>query len=113
MYAIVESGGKQYKVTAGQIVDVDLLPAAPGATVELDRVLMVAGEGEVRLGSPTLGGAKVVAQVVGEVKGEKIIVFRYKPKTRYRRKTGHRQRYTRLAVQRIVLEAEVGSKTGG
>jgi large subunit ribosomal protein L21 len=102
IYAIVETGGKQYRVTQGQVLDVDRLEVAEGATVELDRVLVV-GEGEkVSVGTPTVEGAKVVATSRGDGRGEKIIVFKYKPKVRYRRKTGHRQGYTRLSIDEIV-----------
>ena len=102
IYAIVETGGKQYRVTQGQILDVDKLEVAAGATVELDRVLVV-GEGDkVSIGTPTVEGAKVIAMSRGDGRGEKIIVFKYKPKVRYRRKTGHRQAYTRLAINEIV-----------
>ncbi|MGQ9675862.1 MAG: 50S ribosomal protein L21 [Chloroflexota bacterium] len=102
MYAVVETGGKQYKVAPGQTVDVEKLPVEAGQTVELDRVLLISEDDKVAVGSPTVPGAKVVATVVEQVKGEKIIVFKYKPKTRYRRKTGHRQEYTRLAIKEIV-----------
>lgn len=102
MYAVVETGGKQYKVVPGQTVDVEKLPAEAGEIVELDRVLLVSEDDKLAVGSPTVPGAKVIAQVVDQVKGEKVIVFKYKPKTRYRRKTGHRQAYTRLAIKQIV-----------
>lgn len=102
MYAVVETGGKQYKVAPGQTIDVEKLPVEAGQTVELDRVLLISEDEKVAVGSPTVPGAKVVATVVEQVKGEKIIVFKYKPKTRYRRKTGHRQEYTRLAIKEIV-----------
>jgi len=72
-----------------------------GSTVELDRVLLVADDGEVRVGTPIVKGAKVIATALGEGKGKKIIVFKYKPKVRYRRKKGHRQLYTRLAIKEI------------
>ena len=102
IYAIVETGGKQYRVTQGQVLDVDLLGVAEGATVELDRVLVV-GEGDkVSVGAPTVEGAKVVATSRGDGRAKKIIVFKYKPKVRYRRKTGHRQAYTRLTIDEII-----------
>ncbi|MBI4504600.1 MAG: 50S ribosomal protein L21 [Chloroflexi bacterium] len=108
MYAIVETGGHQYKVSPGMQLDVERLDAEPGALVELDRVLLVAHEGEPAVGRPTVPGARVRARVIGEVKGDKIVVFRYKAKSRYRRKTGHRQRYTRLAIEEIVEEIVAG-----
>ncbi len=101
-YAIVETGGKQYRVSPGQTIEVDHLSAAEGETVELSRVLLVAdGEGAA-IGTPTVEGARVVATCLGEKKGNKIIVFKYKAKTRYRRKKGHRQLYTMLRIDDIV-----------
>jgi len=101
VYAVIETGGKQYKVSPGQKVDVELLGAAAGDQVRLERVLMIADGDTVRVGSPIVDGAAVVGTVVGEVKGDKIIVFRYKSKVRYRRKTGHRQKYTQLTIDAI------------
>jgi len=102
IYAIIETGGKQYKVTSGQVVDVDRLDVAEGNTIELDRVLLVADDEKVTVGTPTVDGARVLATAQGEHKAKKIIVLKYKPKTRYRKKTGHRQLYTRLAIDKIV-----------
>jgi len=102
VYAIVETGGKQYKVSAGQVLDVELLPQDVGEPVELTRVLMVVGEDEVKVGNPTVEGAAVKATVAARVKGEKIRTFKYTGK-RYRRRLGHRQRYTRLQIDEIVL----------
>ncbi len=106
IYAIIETGGKQYKVNPGQTIDVERLEVAEGNTVELDRVLLIADGERVVVGTPTVDGAKVVATAQGEGKGKKIIVFKYKPKVRYRKKTGHRQLYTRLVIDKIV---EVGA----
>ena len=106
IYAIVESGGKQFKVEPRQTVDVDLLDAPNGDTVELDRVLLVSDGETTHVGSPMIAGAKVVATSQGLVKGKKIIVFRYRNKTRYRKKTGHRSQYTRLVVDRVVMPGE-------
>ena len=102
IYAIIEIGGKQYKVTPGQTIDVDRLDVADGDTVDLNRVLLIADGDKVTLGTPIVDRAKVVATSQGEGKGKKIIVFKYKPKVRYRKKTGHRQFYTRLAIDKIV-----------
>ncbi len=102
MYAVVETGGKQYRVTVGQTIEVEKLPFAVGEKVELDKVLLVADGDEVKVGQPTVKGAKVLATVVEHGKGKKIIVFKYKPKERYRRKKGHRQAYTRLRIEKIV-----------
>ena len=99
MYAVVETGGKQYKVQPGESLQVELLPADVGSTVELDRVLLIGGDAGVEVGRPTVAGARVVAEVVAQEKGDKIIVFRYKSKVRYRRKTGHRKRLTRLLIK--------------
>ena len=84
IYAIIETGGKQYKVTPGQTIDVERLDVAEGDTVDLDRVLLIADGDRVIVGTPAVDGAKVVATSQGEGKGEKIIVFKYKPKVRYR-----------------------------
>ena len=102
IYAIIDIGSKQYRVTPGQIIDVDRLIVAEGNTVELDRVLLIGDGDEVTVGTPTVAGAKILATLQGEGKGKKIIVFKYKPKVRYRKKTGHRQFYTRLAIDKIV-----------
>ena len=102
IYAIIETGGKQYKVTPGQIIDVERLDVAEGDTVELDKVLLIADGDKITVGTPVVSGAKVVTTSQGEGKSKKIIVFKYKPKVRYRKKTGHRQMYTRLAIDRIV-----------
>src|SRR5712664_2534511 len=107
MYAIVETGGKQYRVTPGDTVAVERLTGEPGETLDLDRVLLVAGNGDqARVGSPGVEGAVVRAEVVEHIRGEKIIVFRYKSKVRYRRKTGHRQSLTRLRITDILLDGE-------
>ena len=103
MYAVVETGGKQYKVSAGETVDVDKLPFEVGERIELDRVFLVSSGDEIRVGQPTVEGAKVVATVSDHIKGPKTIVFKYKPKERYRRKKGHRQAYTRLTIDEIVV----------
>lgn len=101
MYAVIETGGKQYRVKPGDLLEVERLPAEPGATVELDRVLMIGGDGEPAIGAPLVEGARVVAEVVDQVKADKIIVYKFKAKVRYRRKQGHRQRLTRLRITDI------------
>ena len=101
-YAVVETGGKQYKVADGQKIDVDRLGIAEGEDVELSNVLLIANGEDTVIGSPTINGAKVIATCLGERKGDKIIVFKYKPKVRYRRKKGHRQLYTRLTIDKIL-----------
>lgn len=101
-YAIVQTGGKQYKVSPGETIDVERLTAAEGSTIELDQVLLIADGKRLMVGTPTVEGAKVIAEVLGEGKGKKVIVFKYKPKVRYRRMRGHRQIYTRLAIKQIL-----------
>ena len=106
IYAVIRSGGKQYKVEPNQLLDVELLPTDVGAVVELSDVLLVADGDDVTVGQPLVAGARVVAEVVEHGRGPKIIVFKYKNKTRYRRRTGHRQSYTRLAIRQILVGAE-------
>jgi large subunit ribosomal protein L21 len=101
MYAIIRTGGKQYRVEPGQILDVDRIPAAVDDTVEFGEVLMIGDGATVTAGTPLVDGARVIARNLGEVKGEKIIVFKYKPKTRYRRKAGHRSHLLRVRVEEI------------
>jgi large subunit ribosomal protein L21 len=102
IYAVVETGGKQYKVSPGQTIEVEKLTAV-GDTVELDKVYLVADGDKVTVGKPTVPGAKVIANVLGEGKGDKVIVYKFKAKVRYRRKRGHRQPYTKLAIKEIVV----------
>ena len=108
MYAIVETGGKQYRVKPGDTIAVERIAGEPGEVLDLGRVLLVAGNGDAaaRIGSPGVEGAVVRAEVVEHARGEKIIVFRYKSKVRYRRKTGHRQALTRLRITDIVLNGK-------
>ncbi len=102
MYAVVEAGGKQYKVSVGQVIDVEKLAAQEGERVELNRVLMV-GQGEqIRVGTPWVEGAKVFATVMGHDRARKVLAFRYMPKERLRRIRGHRQSFTRLKIEEIV-----------
>lgn len=104
-YAIVEDGGKQYKAVVGETIEVDLFPSEVGEGIDLERVLLVAEDDHVSIGTPFVAGAKVQATVVAQVKGPKIVVFKYKPKKRYRVKTGHRQKYTRIKIDSITVEA--------
>jgi len=101
MYAIIMSGGKQYKVSEGDVLDVESLPVEAGDTVELDQVLLVGGEDDVTVGKPLVDGAKVMATVKEHGRGKKIIV--YKHKKNYKRKQGHRQNYTRLQIEKIEM----------
>jgi len=100
VYAVIESGGKQYRVTEGQVVRLEKLPGQPGEEVVLDRVLLVSDDRTV-VGTPFVGGARVVGRIVAHGRARKIIVFKFKPKVRYRRKQGHRQPYTAVRIERI------------
>lgn len=105
MYAVIESGSKQYRVSEGDFIDVETLPVEEGKKVELERVLMVAdGDDSVTVGTPTIDGAKVMATVEHHGRGEKVIV--YKHKKNYHKKQGHRQNYTRLHIDQIVTQAK-------
>ncbi len=102
MYAIIETGGKQYRVSEGDVINVELLTADVDSTVEIDRVLAV-GEGEnIKVGSPVVAGAKVVLKVLEHGKGKKVIVFHYKPKKNIRKKNGHRQPFTKVQIEKIL-----------
>ena len=100
MYAIIETGGKQYKVCEGDVIFVEKLEVEEGATVEIDKVLAVGGE-EIKVGTPYVEGAKVVAEAVKNGKAKKIIVYKYKPKKGYHKKQGHRQPYTKVEITAI------------
>src|SRR4030043_349446 len=102
IYAVVETGGKQYKVSPGQTIEVEKL-TVEGDTVELDKVFLVADGDKVTVGKPTIAGAKVIASVIGAGKKDKVIVYKFKAKVRYRRKRGHRQPFTKLAIKEIVV----------
>ncbi len=102
MYAIIETGGKQYKVQQGDLINVELLKAEEGDVIELDKVLMVSNGEGIKVGSPYLADAKVQAKVQKHGKARKIIVFKYKSKKNYRKKQGHRQPFTSLLIENIV-----------
>ncbi len=101
MYAVVETGGKQYKVAVGETVDVERLAREVGESVVLDRVLMVSDEGNVRVGQPVLDGATVSATVLLHDRAPKVLSYDYNPKKRFRRLIGHRQEFTRLRIDGI------------
>jgi large subunit ribosomal protein L21 len=101
MYAVVRSGGKQYRVEPGQAVRVERLPGDVGANIQLDEVLLVGGEGETRIGRPLVDGAKVKGTITAQARGPKITVFKMKRRKNYRRKQGHRQNYTEITVDKI------------
>jgi large subunit ribosomal protein L21 len=102
VYAIIESGGKQYRVEPGAIVALERIPGDVGSQVELDRVLLVSDGAMVKVGKPTLAGAKVISQIVAQTRGEKIDVFKFKRRKKYRRKTGHRQELTQVRIGEII-----------
>ena len=101
-YAIVETGGKQYRVQSGDKISVEKIVAEEGSTVELDKVLLISQDATLTVGQPTVKGAKVLAEVQAQGKGKKVIVFKYKPKIRYSIKRGHRQQLTQLSIKEIV-----------
>ena len=103
-YAIVEDGGKQYKAVEGSTIEVDYFPSEIGEPVDLERVLLVVDGDAVQVGTPIVSGVKVQATVAGQIKGDKLTVFHYRPKKRIRVKTGHRQKYTRLQINSITAE---------
>jgi large subunit ribosomal protein L21 len=101
-FAVIKTGGKQHRVEPGQTIEVEKLPIEEGQTVELNEVLLVSDDNGVQHGRPLVPGAKVVGRVVKQGRGKKIIVFKYKPKVRYRRTIGHRQSVTRIAIEEII-----------
>lgn len=100
MYAIIATGGKQYRVSEGDVIYIEKIDAQVDSTVSFD-VLLMGNEGDVKVGTPVVEGAKVEGKVVGQIRGEKIIVFKYKSKKNYRRKQGHRQPYTKVEITKI------------
>jgi len=111
MDAVIRSGGKQYRVHEGSVLDVASLVAEPGSRIELRDVLLISDGDKVTVGAPTVADAVVVAEVVSHGKGRKVINFKFKAKTRYRRKRGHRQGYTRLTVETIRIGDAPASET--
>jgi len=106
MYAVIETGGKQVRVEAGQVLEVDRLPDDKGSEVALGRVLMLVDGESVSLGAPEVGGARVVATVLAHSRTRKLIAGKFRPKKRYHRRYGHRQPFSRVRVERIdVAEA--------
>jgi len=102
MYAVIRTGGKQYKVSEGDCLVIEKLDAEVGAEVSFD-VLMLADENGVKIGKPLLAGAQVTGEVAEHGKGKKIIVFKYKPKKNYRKKMGHRQPFTKVEITKISM----------
>lgn len=101
MYAIIQTGGKQYKVSEGSVLKVEKLDVQPGDRITLDQVLMVSGEDSVRVGDPLVANAQVTAVVLEQGREKKVVVFKYKRRKNYRKKQGHRQPYTKIKVEKI------------
>jgi len=106
MYAVIEVGGKQYRVSEGETIEVERLPLEVGESLTIDRVLLLGGDGQLKVGTPTVEGAKVEARVTEHGQGRKVIVFKFKRHSPYKRKHGHRQEYTRLAIESILTKEE-------
>ena len=100
MYAIIATGGKQYRVKEGDVIYIEKLDAQVDSTVSFD-VLLMGNDGDVKIGTPVVEGVKVEGKVVGQIRGEKIVVYKYKSKKNYRRKQGHRQPYTKVEITKI------------
>ena len=101
MYAIIATGGKQYKVAEGDVIRVEKLGVDAGESVTFDQVLVVSNDAELKIGTPVVDGASVTATVVKEGKAKKVIVYKYKPKTGYHKKNGHRQLFTEVKIEKI------------
>lgn len=101
MYAVIATGGKQYRVQPGDTVRVEKLAGTPGQSIEFTDVLLVANDGEVRIGTPHVAGANVVGEVVAEGRGPKLITYKFRRRKGYRRKTGHRQSFTAIKISAI------------
>ncbi|QGU00036.1 LSU ribosomal protein L21p [Candidatus Syntrophocurvum alkaliphilum] len=102
MYAVIETGGKQYRVAEGDILKIEKLDVEAGEKITFDNVLVVSnGNGEIKIGDPYLSGTKVNAEVIEQGKNKKIVVFKYKRRKNYQRKQGHRQPYTKIKIEKI------------
>ena len=101
MYAVIETGGKQYRVSEGDILNVEKLEAEAGDSVTFDRVLLISNDGAITPGTPVVSGASVQAEVMKQARAKKILVGKYKPKTGYKRKNGHRQYYTQVKITKV------------
>jgi len=103
MYAVIKTGGKQYKVSEGEVLSFEKIEGGKGDIVSFDEVLLVSGDGEARVGTPFVEGAKVVGEIISQIRGPKIIVFKMKRRKGYSKKTGHRQDLTSLKIKEIVV----------
>ncbi len=103
MFAVIKTGGKQYKVKEGEVLKIEKIAGKVGDKIEFDKVLLVADEDgkEVNVGNPTVAGAKVIGEILEQGRAKKVTIIKYKPKVRYRRKTGHRQMYTKVKVTSV------------
>ncbi|MBN1879409.1 50S ribosomal protein L21 [bacterium] len=104
MFAIIETGGKQYRVQKDSVIDIEKLTESPGQTIDISRVLLIAEGEKINAGKPYIVGAMVRATILEQFRGKKIRVFKMKPKKRYRRLQGHRQYYTRIRIDDIISE---------
>lgn len=102
MYAVIESGGKQYRVQPGDTVVLEKLPGSAGDKIEFDKVLLVSGDDSVAIGRPVIEGAKVTGQIVEQGRGAKLTVFKFKRRKNQRKRNGHRQAYTAVAIKTVV-----------
>lgn len=109
MYAVIETGGKQFKVHEGEVIEVERLPESEGSEVEFTDVRLVRGPQQLLLGRPRVDGARVAGKVLSHGKGKKIIVYKVKRRKKYRRKLGHRQLFTRVRIDRIEVEQWAGN----
>ena len=103
MYAIIETGGKQYKVSEGDIITVEKLAVEAGSEYKFDKVLVLAKEGDIKVGAPYVEGAAVTAEVIGDGKAKKVVIYKYKPKKGFHKKKGHRQPFTAVKIEKIEL----------
>lgn len=103
MYAIIRTGGRQFRAEVGKTVDVERMPNAVNDAIEIGEVLLVGNGDATQIGQPTVAGAKVKATVVAQYRAKKVIVFKYRQRTNFRRKRGHRQYYTRLRIDEIIV----------
>ena len=103
MYAVIRTGGKQYRVAQGDTLEIETIAGEPGATVTFDDVLLVGDDAETRIGTPTVAGASVSGTIVNHGKGRKVIVFKFRRRKNYKRKNGHRQNFTRVRIDGITL----------
>lgn len=110
MFAIIESGGKQYKVEKGATVEVEKLDGQDGTTITIDKVVLISNNSSLKIGTPYVVGAAVTANVVGQVKGEKLRIYKMKAKEHYQRTTGHRQKYTTIEITDIKEEGATRAK---